>query len=77
MDMEFAEIPSPPDNDKSPGFYDRQRTIKDESVIARFGKRQQLHVSAPLNILSCEDPSLIAIAREDLASSQRLALLAP
>jgi len=77
MDMELAESQSPPDNDKSPGFYDRQRTIKDESVIARFGKRQQLHVSAPSIILLSEDPSLIAIAREVLASSQPLALLAP
>lgn len=53
----FSEISSPPENDKRPGLFNRQRTSKDESVIARFGKRQQLRVGALLIIGSREKAS--------------------
>lgn len=46
----YSETNSPPDKDKRPGFFGRQQFVKDEAVIARFGKRQQLRVSASLGL---------------------------
>jgi len=46
---EYSENDSPPDSNKNHGLLNRQRFIKDETVIARFGKRQQFQVSITLS----------------------------
>lgn len=34
--------------DKGPRFFSRQASVKDETILARFGKRQQLRVKSPI-----------------------------
>ena len=45
MDIELTDHPTLAE--KNPVATSQRRFIKDESVLARFGKRQQLRVSAP------------------------------
>ena len=45
MEIELTEHPTPPEKD--PVVTSQRRFIKDEAVLARFGKRQQLRVGAP------------------------------
>ena len=45
MEIELAEHPTRPEKRRSRTI--QQVFAKDEAVLARFGKRQQLRVSAP------------------------------
>lgn len=57
MDVELAEQ-SPGLKEDLHGLKDHHRSRKDEAVLARFGKRQQLRVSPPGGI--CSNDSFIS-----------------
>ena len=46
MEIELTDRPTQPE--KGQGRTSQRRFVKDEAIIARFGKRQQLRVGAPL-----------------------------
>ena len=50
MEVELALVHTLPE--KSSTTTDPRKFAKDETVLARFGKRQQLRVSALLNIIN-------------------------
>ena len=64
MEIELADIHTPPGNGRTPSG--QRKFAKDEAVLARFGKQQQLRVSALPNTIgpsrlsfgSCSLPSL-------------------
>ena len=68
MEMEMTDSHSPPElNDKRHGFLSRQRFVKDETVLARFGKRQQLRVRNSNHDTARAMRMLMHVHREALA----------
>ena len=73
MEMEMTNSHSPPEmEDKRHGFFSRQGFVKDETVLARFGKRQQLRVRVSVTVVIAMIDILNDVFREASVSFQRL-----